>query len=35
MRVSLNWVLEVAGVDPDTDPAEVAPRHNAAGREIE
>ncbi len=35
MRVSLNWLLEVAGVDPGTDPAEVARRLTAAGLEVE
>ena len=35
MRVSLNWVLEVAGVDTGTDPAEVARRLTAAGLEVE
>jgi phenylalanyl-tRNA synthetase beta chain len=35
MRVSLNWVLEVAGLDPGTDPAEVARRLTAAGLEVE
>ena len=35
MRVSLNWVLEVAGVDAGTDPAEVARRLTAAGLEVE
>jgi phenylalanyl-tRNA synthetase beta chain len=35
MRVSLNWLLEVAGVDPGSDPAEVARRLTAAGLEVE
>ena len=35
MRVSLNWVLEVAGVDTGTDPAEVSRRLTAAGLEVE
>ena len=35
MRVSLNWVLEVAGVDPGADPQEVARRLTAAGLEVE
>jgi phenylalanyl-tRNA synthetase beta chain len=35
MRVSLNWVLEVAGVDPGSDPAEVGRRLTAAGLEVE
>src|SRR5580692_7641935 len=35
MRVSLNWVLEVAGVDTGTDPAEAARRLTAAGLEVE
>ena len=35
MRVSLNWVLEVAGLEPDTDPAEVGRRLTAAGLEVE
>src|SRR6202042_3213504 len=35
MRVSLNWLLETAGLDPDTDPAEVARRLTAAGLEVE
>jgi phenylalanyl-tRNA synthetase beta chain len=35
MRVSLNWVLEMAGVDTGTDPAEVARRLTAAGLEVE
>jgi phenylalanyl-tRNA synthetase beta chain len=35
MRVSLNWVLEAAGVDTGTDPAEVARRLTAAGLEVE
>lgn len=35
MRVSLNWVLEVAGLAPDTDPAEVGRRLTAAGLEVE
>ena len=35
MRVSLNWVLEVAGVDAGTDPAEAARRLTAAGLEVE
>jgi phenylalanyl-tRNA synthetase beta chain len=35
MRVSLNWVLEVAGVDTGSDPAEVARRLTAAGLEVE
>jgi phenylalanyl-tRNA synthetase beta chain len=35
MRVSLNWVLEVAGVDTGTDAAEVARRLTAAGLEVE
>ena len=35
MRVSLNWLLEVAGLDPGTDPAEVARRLTAAGLEVE
>ena len=35
MRISLNWVLEVAGLDPDTDPAEVGRRLTAAGLEVE
>ena len=35
MRISLNWVLEVAGVDTGTDPAEAARRLTAAGLEVE
>ena len=35
MRVSLNWVLEVAGLAPDTDPAEAGRRLTAAGLEVE
>jgi phenylalanyl-tRNA synthetase beta chain len=35
MRVSLNWLLEVAGVDTGTDPAEAARRLTAAGLEVE
>jgi phenylalanyl-tRNA synthetase beta chain len=35
MRVSLNWLLEAAGLDPDTDPAETASRLTAAGLEVE
>ncbi len=35
MRVSLNWVLEVAGVEPGADPQEVARRLTAAGLEVE
>jgi phenylalanyl-tRNA synthetase beta chain len=35
MRVSLNWVLEAAGVDTGSDPAEVARRLTAAGLEVE
>ena len=35
MRVSLNWLLEAAGLDPDTDPAETAGRLTAAGLEVE
>ena len=35
MRVSLNWVLEMAGVDTGTDPAEAARRLTAAGLEVE
>ncbi len=35
MRISLNWMLEVAGLEPGTDPAEVARRLTAAGLEVE
>ena len=35
MRVSLNWVLEVAGVDTGADPQEVSRRLTAAGLEVE
>jgi phenylalanyl-tRNA synthetase beta chain len=35
MRVSLNWVLEVAGLEPGTDPAEAGRRLTAAGLELE
>jgi len=35
MRVSLNWLLETAGLDPDTDAAETARRLTAAGLEVE
>ena len=35
MRVSLNWLIEVAGLEPDTDPAETARRLTAAGLEVE
>jgi phenylalanyl-tRNA synthetase beta chain len=35
MRASLNWLLETAGVDPGSDPAEVARRLTAAGLEVE
>ncbi len=35
MRISLNWVLEVAGLDPATDPADAGRRLTAAGLELE
>jgi phenylalanyl-tRNA synthetase beta chain len=35
MRVSLNWVLEVAGLEPGTDPAEAGRRLTTAGLELE
>ncbi len=35
MRVSLNWLLEAAGLDQDTDPGETARRLTAAGLEVE
>ncbi len=35
MRISMNWVLEAAGLDPGADPQEVARRLTAAGLEVE
>ena len=35
MRVSLNWLLEAAGLDPGTEPAETSRRLTAAGLEVE
>jgi phenylalanyl-tRNA synthetase beta chain len=35
MRVSLNWLLETAGLDPGTEPAETSRRLTAAGLEVE
>jgi phenylalanyl-tRNA synthetase beta chain len=35
MRVALSWLLQTAGLEPGTDPAEVARRLTAAGLEVE
>ena len=35
MRVPLNWLLEAAGLDPGTEPAETSRRLTAAGLEVE